>query len=130
VFAAVGVSLDHRVVVSILLLLVSVPAARALALVRIFRESGALLFMLLLPVLAPPLAAAMECTDSSSYGLAETAAGVILVHLIQGVPYAILMLAGSFSRARIRISKRRRGRGGFARRRVAIRHRCRRLRLG
>ena len=32
------------------------------------------------------------------YGLVETMAGVILVHLIPAVPYAILMLAGSFSR--------------------------------
>src|SRR5206468_11001717 len=32
------------------------------------------------------------------YWLSETTAGVVLVHLIQSVPYAILMLAGSFSR--------------------------------
>ena len=46
-----------------------------------------------------PLAAAMGVHGLFlRYGLAETAVGVILVHLIQSVPYAILMLAGSFSR--------------------------------
>jgi len=63
VAAAVGVSLTIAVVVSILALLVSVPAARALAWYE-FRGKRLLLFLLLLPVLAPPLAAAMGCMGS------------------------------------------------------------------
>jgi putative spermidine/putrescine transport system permease protein len=98
VFAAVGVSLIIAVGVAILALLVSVPAARALAWYE-FPGKRVLLFLLLLPVLAPPLAAAMGVHGLFlRYGLAETTAGVILVHLIPAVPYAILMLAGSFSR--------------------------------
>ncbi len=98
VLAAVGVSLTIAVVVSILALLVSVPAARALAWHE-FPGKRLLLFLLLLPVLAPPLAAAMGVHGLFlRYGLAETTLGVILVHLTPAVPYAILMLAGSFSR--------------------------------
>jgi len=129
VFAAVGVSLIIAVVVSILALLVSVPAARALAWYE-FPGKRALLFMLLLPVLAPPLAAAMGVHGLFlRYGSRKPPPAVILVHLIQGVPYAILMLAGSFSRLD-RISKRRRGRWGLRPSPCCDTSRCRRLRLG
>lgn len=79
-------------------LLVAMPAARALALHE-FSGKRAVIFALLLPVLAPPLASAMGMHSLFlRYGLADTMAGVILVHLIPAVPYATLMLMGSFSR--------------------------------
>jgi putative spermidine/putrescine transport system permease protein len=84
--------------VTLLALLVSIPAARAIAW-REFPGKRLLLFLVLLPVLAPPLAAAMGIHGLFlRIGLAETTAGVILVHLIPAIPYAILVLAGSFSR--------------------------------
>ena len=97
VLAGVTTSAVIAVIVSILSVLVAVPAARALAWFE-FPGRRLLFFLLLLPVLAPPLAAAMGVHGLFlRWGLAETFAGVILVHLIPATPYAILMLAGSFS---------------------------------
>jgi putative spermidine/putrescine transport system permease protein len=98
VFAAAGASLVIGVAVSILALAVALPAARAVAWYD-FPGKRLLLFLLLLPVLAPPLAAAMGVHGVFlRNGLVETTTGVILAHLIPAVPYAILMLSGSFSR--------------------------------
>ena len=78
--------------------MVALPAARVLTW-REFPGKRAILFLLLLPVLAPPLAAAMGLHGMFlRLGLAETLTGVVLVHLIPATPYAILMLTGSFTR--------------------------------
>jgi putative spermidine/putrescine transport system permease protein len=98
VFAAAGSSLAIAAAVSILAVAAAVPAARAVARYD-FPGKRLLLFLLLLPVLAPPLAAAMGVHEIFlRTGLVETIPGVILAHLIPAVPYAILMLSGSFSR--------------------------------
>lgn len=92
--ASTGIALT----VTALALIVALPAGRALALEE-FAGKRALLFALLLPVLTSPLAAAMGVHSLFlRYGLADTVFGVILVHLIPTVPYATLMLTGSFSR--------------------------------
>ncbi len=97
-FNAAVLSLGIAVAVTLLALLAAVPAARALAL-HDFRGKRLLLFALLLPVLAPPLAATMGMHAMFlRYGLADTILGVVLAHLVPAVPYATLMLAGSFSR--------------------------------
>jgi putative spermidine/putrescine transport system permease protein len=98
VFAAASSSLAIGAAVSMLALVVAIPAARAVAWYD-FSGKRLLLFLLLLPVLAPPLAAAMGVHSVFlRNGLVETIPGVILAHLIPAVPYAILMLSGSFSR--------------------------------
>lgn len=98
VFAAAGSSFAIAAAVSMLALVVALPAARAVAWYE-FPGKRLLLFLLLLPVLAPPLASAMGVHGMFlRNGLVETTAGVILAHLIPAVPYAILMLSGSFSR--------------------------------
>ncbi|MCC6345374.1 MAG: ABC transporter permease subunit [Bryobacterales bacterium] len=85
-------------IVAALALLLSIPAARAIAL-HSFRGKQAVLFVLLLPVLAPPVASAMGVHSLFiRLGLEETVWGVILAHLIPTVPYSTLMMAGSFSR--------------------------------
>ena len=90
------------VAVAVLAVAAALPAARALAF-HSFPGKPLFLFLLLLPVLAPPLASAMGVHSLFvRFGLAETATGVILVHLIPTVPYATLMLAGSFSRFDLR----------------------------
>lgn len=82
--------------VAVVAVAVALPAARALALHR-FRGRRALTLALLLPVLTPPLAAAMGLHAMFlRAGLTETWVGVALVHLVPAVPYATLMLAGSF----------------------------------
>ena len=94
---AVVTSLGVALAVSAASVLVALPAARALAL-REFPGKRLLLFALLLPVLAPPLAAAMGVHALFlRAGLTDSLAGVVLVHLIPAVPYATLLLTGSFS---------------------------------
>jgi putative spermidine/putrescine transport system permease protein len=84
--------------VSLIAVAVALLGARVLAW-REFRGKRLLLFLLLLPVLSPPLAAAMGLHAMFLLvGLEDTIAGVVLVHLVPALPYAILMLAGSFSR--------------------------------
>lgn len=86
------------IAVTLIATTVSLPAARVLAW-RDFPGKRILLFALLLPVLSPPLAAAMGLHAMFlRVGLTDTAAGVMLVHLIPAVPYAMLMLTGSFTR--------------------------------
>jgi putative spermidine/putrescine transport system permease protein len=97
VFPSLVASVAIALAVTLLALLIALPAARALALHR-FRGRGAAIFLLLLPVLAPPLASAMGVHSLFvRYGLTDTLLGVILVHLIPAAPYATLMLMGSFS---------------------------------
>lgn len=96
--SALAMSAGIALAVTGLSLVVALPAARALALHE-FSGKRLLLFALLLPVIAPPLASAMGVHALYlRYGLADTIAGVILVHLIPAAPYATLMLAGSFAR--------------------------------
>jgi len=84
--------------VTLTAIVVSLPAARALAW-RNFPGKRLVFFLLLLPVLSPPFAAAMGLHAMFlRAGLAETVPGVMLAHLIPAVPYAILMLTGSFTR--------------------------------
>jgi putative spermidine/putrescine transport system permease protein len=95
---ALGTSLGLALPVAAVAVLIALPAARAIALHE-FRGKRLLLFALLLPVLAPPLAAAMGVhAIFLRAGLTDSVAGVALVHLIPAAPYATLMLIGSFSR--------------------------------
>jgi len=97
VLTALATSVGIASAVTLLAVAVALPASRALALCD-FRGKRALLFALLLPVLAPPLASAMGAHALFlRYGLADTVLGVVLVHLVPAVPYATLMLAGSFA---------------------------------
>jgi putative spermidine/putrescine transport system permease protein len=83
--------------VTVLAVACALPAARALAL-HTFRGKRVVLFALLLPMLAPPLAAAMGLhAVFLQAGLADSFLGVVLVHLIPAVPYATFVLAGTFS---------------------------------
>ncbi len=98
VLPALGTSLGLAATVTIISLLIAVPAARALAF-HDFTGKRTVLFVLLLPVLAPPLASAMGVhTLFLQYGLSDQWIGVMLVHLIPAVPYTTIVLAGSFSR--------------------------------
>ncbi len=91
-------SLSIAMTVTLLAVIVAAPAARTLAWEE-FRGKRAVIFALLLPVLTPPLAATMGVHSLFlRYGLTDTWIGVALSHLISTVPYATLMLTGSFSR--------------------------------
>lgn len=95
---ALATSLTIALAVTLLAVTVALPAARVLAWQE-FRGKRAVIFALLLPVLTPPLAATMGVHSLFlRYGLTDTLIGVALSHLISTVPYATLMLTGSFSR--------------------------------
>jgi len=98
VIPALIVSIGLAAAVTIISVIIAVPAARALAW-HDFRGKRAIFFAMLLPVLAPPLASSMGVhTLFLRYGLADRWIGVMLVHLIPAVSYATIVLAGSFSR--------------------------------
>jgi putative spermidine/putrescine transport system permease protein len=95
--AALVTSSALALVVAGLAVAIALPAARALALHQ-FRGKRVVLFALLLPMLAPPLAAAMGLhAVFLQAGLADSVLGVMLVHLIPAVPYATFVLAGTFA---------------------------------
>jgi putative spermidine/putrescine transport system permease protein len=95
--AALLTSITLALMVAALAVALALPAARALALYS-FRGKRLVLFALLLPMLAPPLAAAMGLHSVFlRTGLADSFLGVVLVHLIPAVPYATFVLAGTFS---------------------------------
>ncbi len=98
VLPALFVSSIIALAVTLLAVMVALPAARVLAWQE-FRGKHIVLFVLLLPVLTPALAATMGVHSLFlRYGLTDTLPGVVLIHLISTVPYATLMLTGSFSR--------------------------------
>jgi putative spermidine/putrescine transport system permease protein len=98
VIPSLATSLSVATVVTLFAVMVALPAARVLAWEE-FCGKRAVLFTLLLPVLTPPLVSAMGVHALFlRYGLTDTLIGVALSHLISTVPYATLMLTGSFSR--------------------------------
>lgn len=95
---ALGASAGLAAAVTVCALAMALPAARVLAWRR-FAGKRAVFFVLLLPVFAPPFAAGMGLHALFlRLGLAETWAGVMLAHLMPAVPYAVLMLTGSYTR--------------------------------
>jgi putative spermidine/putrescine transport system permease protein len=98
VLPSLSASLSVALAVTIMALIVATPASRALAW-EDFRGKRAVILGLMLPVLTPPLASTMGVHSLFlRYGLTDTWIGVALSHLISTVPYATLMLTGSFSR--------------------------------
>lgn len=84
--------------VSILSVLLALPAARVLGLRR-FHGRQLVWLLLFLPTVVPPLAIGMGLNILFlRIGLAGTALGVILAHIIPTLPYTIFTLSGSFAR--------------------------------
>ncbi len=85
------------VVVTGLCAVVGVPAGRALARQR-FPGKGALELFLLMPLLVPPLVVSMGIhVTFLRLRLADSLAGVILVHLLPTLPYMIVVMKGIFA---------------------------------
>lgn len=96
--AALANSLLLAAVACAAALVAALPAARALALYE-FKGKTFFLFLLLLPALAPSIAAAAGAQAFFlRLGLIDSWPGVVLAHLVPTVPYAVLTLTGSFSR--------------------------------
>jgi len=86
------------ILVSLLSLILALPAARVLGL-RKFRGRQLAWLLLFLPTVIPPLAIGMGLNILFlRIGLAGTIAGVVLAHIIPTLPYTIFTLSSAFAR--------------------------------
>lgn len=82
---------------TLLSLAIGLPAGRALGMYR-FRGKALVELLVLAPVIVPGIAVVFGIhAVFLMLGLANTLAGVILVHLVPTLPYMILVLAGIFA---------------------------------
>ncbi|MBA3562600.1 MAG: ABC transporter permease subunit [Gammaproteobacteria bacterium] len=94
---ALATSLGIAVAVTAASIVVALPAGIAIGAHR-FRLRNLVILIVLLPILVPPLAVTLGIHGAFiQLGLADTAVGVILVHLVPAVPYAVLILASVFA---------------------------------
>lgn len=95
---ALGLTFQIALWASMIALLIGYPAARTLGL-HDFRGKRLVLMVLFLPTVVPPVAMGMGLNIVFlRLGLAGTIAGVVLVHLIPVLPYAVFALIGVFAR--------------------------------
>ncbi|WP_018249565.1 ABC transporter permease [Orenia marismortui] len=82
--------------VTLLALLVSIPAAKALGLYD-FPGKSLINILVLAPIIIPPLAVTMGIhINFMKYGLTDNVIGVMIVHLIPCIPYSIRILTNVF----------------------------------
>ncbi len=97
VLPAILDSLLIAVPVTLLSAAIAIPAGRALGLHR-FRGKRIVEFLILAPNIIPGLTVALGIQIVFiNYGLDNTIVGVILVHLVASMSYAVLVMAGVFS---------------------------------
>lgn len=85
------------VVVTLLSVMISIPAGRAMGMYK-FKGKRFFEFLLLAPTIIPPLAVVLGIhVLFIRYGLADTMIGVMLVHLSPIMPYVVLVMAGVFA---------------------------------
>ncbi|MGN6089870.1 MAG: ABC transporter permease, partial [Actinomycetales bacterium] len=90
-------SLGIGIAVSVISSGIGLAAGRALGLYR-FPGRRLVQFLLLAPAIVPGLAVTLGIQIYFlRFGLADTVAGVVLVHLIPTIPYVTLVLTGAFS---------------------------------
>ncbi|QEK12986.1 ABC transporter permease subunit [Crassaminicella thermophila] len=89
-------SIFLSMIVTIINLLISIPAAKALG-VYTFRGKKFFKTLILAPIIVPPVAVAMGIHVSFiKIGLANTFWGVVLVHLVPTIPYGVRILMNVF----------------------------------
>jgi putative spermidine/putrescine transport system permease protein len=97
VIAALGHSVAVAAATALVSLAVGLPAGRALGLYD-FRGKNLISVLLILPVVVPPLCVSMGFhLWFIRLGLAETFAGVVMVHLTFCLPYTVFVMWGVFS---------------------------------
>ena len=90
-------SLQIALLVSLLSILVGLPAARAIALYN-FRGKSLIEWLLMVPIIVPGIVAVMGIHIMFiRYRLTDSLLGVALVHLIPCVPYMVLVMASVFA---------------------------------
>jgi putative spermidine/putrescine transport system permease protein len=92
------VSLDpNGIIVGVLATAIGSAAGRAIALYT-FKFKKIFQFLVLAPLIVPGLAVTMGIQILFiKYGLADTARGVVLAHLIPTVPYVVMIMSGTFA---------------------------------
>jgi putative spermidine/putrescine transport system permease protein len=84
------------VVVTLITLIISIPAARAIAFYD-FKGKSLVKVLILMPVIVPMLSVAMGIhLTFTKLGLANTHLGVILIHVVPGIPYGVKILLSIF----------------------------------
>ncbi|MEO0561296.1 MAG: ABC transporter permease [Chloroflexota bacterium] len=97
VFPAFVTTTLIAVIVTVLSILIGVPAGRALGMHE-FPGKGLVELLILAPTIVPGLAVVLGIhVVFIRMGLANTTLGVILVHLIPGLPYMTLVMSGVFA---------------------------------
>lgn len=97
VFEGLWNSLVIGLVVTVLAIVVGLPAARALGLNE-FRGKGVIEWLLLMPIIVPPIVATMGIhIVFIRLRLTGTYLGVSLVHLIPTIPYFVLVMSSVFA---------------------------------
>jgi len=85
------------ITVTVLSVIIALPAARALGVYR-FRGKRVVEFLMLAPIIVPGLAFTLGLNiNFLRLGWSGTSFGVILVHLVPVMPYVVLTLSGVFS---------------------------------
>lgn len=83
-------------VVTVITLLISIPAAKALGVYN-FKGKRVFKILVLAPIIVPPVVVAMGIHVAFiRMGLANTFVGVVLVHLIPCIPYGVSILTNVF----------------------------------
>ncbi len=91
-----GFSIGLSLGVTIITLLISIPAAKALGVYE-FKGKNFFKILVLSPIIVPPVVVAMGLHVSfMRMGLANTITGVLLVHLIPCLPYGVRILTNVF----------------------------------
>ncbi|MCC5910492.1 MAG: ABC transporter permease subunit [Clostridiaceae bacterium] len=89
-------SIRLSMIVTIITLIISIPAAKALGVYN-FKGKGFFKVLVLAPIIVPPVAVAMGIhLTFIRLGIANTFIGVVLVHLIPCLPYGIRILTNVF----------------------------------
>lgn len=97
VFSALLTTTYIALAVTIISILIGIPAGRALGMHN-FRGKRVVELMILAPTIVPGLAVVLGIhVVFIRYGLANTMHGVILVHLIPTLPYMTLVMSGVFA---------------------------------
>lgn len=83
-------------IVTVITLIISIPAARALAFYE-FKGKSFIKVLILLLLIVPMISVAMGIHISFiKLGIANTCVGVVLIHVLPGIPYAVKILLNIF----------------------------------
>lgn len=99
VWHSLFVSLTLSTLVTVVSLIISIPAGKAIALYD-FAGKSAIETLILAPIIVPPIAVGMGIHLSFiKYGLADSFLGVLLIHLTVTLPYSVRIFISVFKAA-------------------------------